>query len=421
MTFKKTVLANGTKILSRSVSHAKSVSLGIWVNAGSRDELEKERGIFHLIEHMIFKGTGRRSAMEIAKDLDAIGGFSNAFTTKEQTCFHARVLHKHLKFLIELFSDIFTNSVFAEEDLKLEKSVILQEISMMEDTHDEYVQVLCDQSFWAGEPLGRPILGTKETVDTITRDQILDYLSRFYSPRRLIIAAAGMVDHEAFVSYFRPFFEPLQDKNNGFEGRPIPSVTPTVSFYPKELEQVHLCFGARSSSLSGEERFAEAVFNTILGGNMSSRLFQEIREERGLAYSVYSYLSGYTDTGSIKVYVGTDKKAVNEVLELIGSLIRKIQKVDLSSNDIAAAKDYLIGGILLAAESMNSLMMQLAKNEAIFGRYIPQEELIAELEKVTLDEVVDASRRVFSPHNVSLTLLGPVDRDSIVVDPLPFS
>ena len=420
MTFKKTVLANGTKILTKSVSHAKSVSLGIWVDAGSRDELEKERGTFHLIEHMIFKGTRLRSAMQIAKDLDAIGGFSNAFTTKEQTCFHARALHKHLEFLTEIFSDIFTNSVFAEEDLDLEKSVVLQEISMMEDTHDEYVQILHDQSFWSGEPLGRPILGTKETVDTITRSQILDYLSRFYSPERVIIAAAGMVDHEVFVSYFRPFFEPLQNKHNGLVARPIPLVTPGVSFYPKELEQVHLCFGAQSSSLSGEERFAEAVFNTILGGNMSSRLFQEIREKRGLAYSVYSYQSAYTDTGAIKIYVATDKEAVNEVLELIGSLIRKIQKVDLSSNDIAAAKDCLSGGILLAVESMNSLMIQLAKNEAIFGRYIPQEELIAELEKVTLDEVVDASRRVFSADNVSLTVLGPVDRDSMVVDPLSF-
>jgi predicted Zn-dependent peptidase len=400
MTFKKTVLANGTKILTKSVSHAKSVSLGIWVDAGSRDELEKERGIFHLIEHMIFKGTGRRSAMQIAKDLDAIGGFSNAFTTKEQTCFHARVLHKHLKFLTEIFSDIFTNSVFAEEDLDLEKSVVLQ--------------------VWSGEPLGRPIMGTKETVDTITRNQILDYSSRFYSPERVIIAAAGMVDHEVFVSYFRPFFEPLQDKHNGLVARPIPLVTPSVSFYPKELEQVHVCFGAQSSSLSGEERFAEAVFSTILGGNMSSRLFQEIREKRGLAYSVYSYQSAYTDTGAIKIYVATDKETVNEVLELIGSLIRKIQKVDLSSNDIAAAKDYLSGGILLAAESMNSLMIQLAKNESIFGRYIPQEELIAELEKVTLDEVVDASRRVFSADNVSLTVLGPVDRDSMLVDPVSF-
>ncbi len=421
MAYKKSVLANGTKIISERVPHAKSVSLGVWVNAGSRDELEKERGIFHLIEHMIFKGTQRRSAMQIAKDLDAIGGFSNAFTMKEQTCFHGRVLDKHLKFLTELFSDIFIDSLFAEEDLELEKSVVIQEISMMEDSHDEYVQILSDQSFWAGEPLGMPILGTRETVSTITRNQIFDYRSRFYSPERVVIAAAGKVDHDLLVSYLKPFFEPLQERNNGSLGRLAPSVTPTASFYPRELEQVHLCLGARASSLSAKERFAEAVFNTILGGNMSSRLFQEIRERRGLAYSLYSYLSPYTDTGVIRIYVATDKASVNEVLELIGSIIRGIQRGDVSSNDIVGTKDYLTGGILLAAESSNSLMMRLAKNEFVFERYIAQEELIAELEKVTVGQVVEASRRMFSANNVSLTVLGPVDGNSIAVDPLGFS
>jgi predicted Zn-dependent peptidase len=421
MEHNKSVLANGTRIISERVPHAKSVSLGVWVNAGSRDEHEKDRGIFHLIEHMIFKGTRRRSAMQIAKDLDTIGGFSNAFTTKEQTCFHGRVLNKHLKFLTELFSDIFVDSLFAEEDLELEKSVVIQEISMMEDTHDEYIQILSDQSFWAGEPLGMPILGTRETVSTITRKQIFDYRSRFYSPERVVIAAAGKVDHDLLVNYFKPFFEPLQGKNDTPLARFAPSGTPTASFFPKELEQVHLCLGARAASLSAKERFAEAVFNTILGGNMSSRLFQEIREKRGLAYSLYSYLSAYTDTGIVRIYVATDKTSVNRVLELIGSLIKGIQGGDLTSDDIGSAKDYLIGGILLAAESMNSRMMRLAKNEFVFERYVPQEELLAELNKVTVGEVVEASRRMFAAHNVSLTVLGPVDGDSIAVDPLEFS
>ena len=292
---------------------------------------------------------------------------------------------------------------------------------MMEDTHDEYVQILSDQSFWSGEPLGRPIMGTKETVDSITRNEILDCLSRFYSPQRIIIAAAGMVDHEVFVSYFGPFFEPLQDKHNGLVARPIPLVTPSVSFYPKELEQVHVCFGAQSSSLSGEERFAEAVFNTILGGNMSSRLFQEIREKRGLAYSLYSYLSAFTDTGLMRIYVATDKDAVNQVLDLIGSLITDIRKGELSENDVVGAKDYLVGGLILAAESTNNLMMRLAKNEYVFKRYVSNDELIEELDRVTLDEVIDASRRMFSADKVSLTLLGPVERDSLAADPLPFS
>jgi predicted Zn-dependent peptidase len=344
--------------------------------------------------------------LQIATDLDTIGGFSNAFTTNEQTCFHARVLDHHLKFLTELFSDIFINSLFSENDLELEKAVVLQEISMMEDTHDEYVQILSDQSFWAGEPLGMPILGTKETVKSITRSQIHDYLSRFYSSQGLVIAAAGKVDHDLLVDYFRPFFESLPVKGDGIPPRRIPLVSPGVSCYPKQLEQVHLCLGAQASSLSGKERFAEAVFNTILGGNMSSRLFQEIREKRGLAYSLYSYLSAYTDTGLIRIYVATDKDAVNQVLELISSLIKK---------------DYLVGGLMLAAESTNNLMMRLARNECVFNRYVSHNEVIAELERVTANTVIDVSKRMFSAGKVSLTVLGPVEQDSLAVDPLPFS
>jgi len=420
MIYKKTVFDNGTKIITESISHAKSVSLGIWVNAGSRDELDKERGIFHFIEHMIFKGTKSRSAIQIAKDLDTIGGFSNAFTGKEQTCFHARVLNKHLQFLIDLFSDIFTNSLFAEKDLELEKSVVLQEISMMEDTPDEYIHVLSDQTFWRGDPLGRPILGTKETVSKITRKDILDYVSRFYSPKRIVIAAAGNVDHDLLVDYFRSFLEPLPVENNVSLARPTPLITPTVSSYPKELEQVHLCLGAQASSLSGEKRFAEAIFNTILGGNMSSRLFQEIREKRGLAYSVYSYISAFIDTGLLRIYVAIDKKEINRVVKLIGMLIKGIQNGDLPEDDIARAKECLIGGILLGAENMGNLMMRLAKNEFIFERYISYEEVIKELKKVTLNEVIDVSKRVFSAGNVSMTALGPVDKDKISVDPLNF-
>jgi predicted Zn-dependent peptidase len=420
MTYKKTVLANGAKIITDSPSHARSVSLGIWVNAGSRDELERERGICHLIEHMIFKGTKSRSAIQIAKDLDAIGGFSNAFTGKEQTCFHARVLEKHLQFLTDLLSDIFINSTFAERDLQVEKSVVLQEISMMEDTPDEYVQVLFDQTFWGRDPLGRPILGTKETVNRITRREILGCVSRFYSPERVVIAAAGNVDHDLLVDYFRPLFEHLPDQNNTSPARPLALSTPTLSYYPKELEQVHLCLGAQASSLSGEKRFAEAIFNTILGGNMSSRLFQEIREKRGLAYSLYSHISAYMDTGLIRIYVATDKEKINRVLELIGRMIKRIQDGDLSTSDMARTKEYLIGGILLGSEYMDSLMIRLAKNEFIFERYISYEELIAELEKVTLNHVVEVSKRIFSAGRISLTVLGPVDGDKIVVDPLNF-
>ncbi len=420
MKYRKTIFDNGIRLITERAAHAKSVSMGIWVNAGSRDEDEKERGVFHLIEHMIFKGTKSRSALEIAKDLDAIGGFSNAFTSKEQTCFYARVLDRHLQFLIDLLSDIFINSVFAERDLELEKSVVLQEIHMMEDTPDEYVQVLFDQAFWAGDPLGKPILGTKETVTGITRDDILRYVSRFYSPTRVAIAAAGNLDHDLLVASFKPLFETLSPQQGSFPDRLTPSSTPSLSSHTKEMEQVHLCLGARASSLSARERFAESIFNTLLGGNMSSMLFQEIREKRGLAYAVYSSLSGYIDTGMIKVYVATDKEQTNEVLELIVQLIKGVQNGDLDDGDLARAKEYLAGGILLATENNDVLMTRLARNEFIFGRYIGYRELLAELKKVTLHEVVEASRRIFSPESLSLTVLGPIHEDQIAVDPLNF-
>ena len=419
--YKKTQFKNGTKIITDTIPQAKSVSLGIWVNAGSRDEFDKERGIFHFIEHMIFKGTRSRSATQIAKDLDIIGGFSNAFTSKEQTCFYARVLGKHLGFLTELFSDIFINSLFAEKDLQLEKAVVLQEISMMEDTPDEYVHILSDQAFWQEDPLGRSILGTKETVSHITRKEIVDYVSRFYSPNRIVVAAAGNVDHNHLVEYFRPFLEFLLDEKSPSNTRPVPLATPTVSSYSKELEQVHLCIGAQASSLSGEKRFAEAIFNTLLGGNMSSRLFQEIREKRGLAYSVFSYISSFMDTGSARVYLGTDKEKVNKSIELIGTIINKIQKGGISNADLTRAKEYLVDGILLGSENMDNLMTRLAKNEFVFGKYVTHEELIKEFEDVDTSEVVEAARRIFSSGNVSLTALGPIDQDSLIVHPINFT
>ena len=418
MIYKKTSFDNGTRLITERVSHAKSISLGIWVDAGSRDEDEDNRGIFHLIEHMIFKGTKTKSAIQIAKDLDAIGGVSNAFTSKEQTCFYARVLDKHLQLLIDLLSDIFINSIFAEKDLGMEKAVVLQEISMMEDTPDEYVQILFDQNFWRDDPLGRSILGTRETVNNITRENIIKYRSRFYSPMRVVIAAAGNVDHDALIDSFRPFFEPLSNKRGVPSTRSTALSSPMVSSHPKQLEQVHLCLGATASSLAGEERYAEAALNTILGGNMSSRLFQEIREKRGLAYSVYSYINNYIDTGIIKIYLATDKGEINRVLGLIGQLIKDIQNADLTENDITRAKEYLTGGILLGTESMDILMTRLARNEFIFRRHISHEELIARLEKVTLEEVIEASRRMFSPGNISMTVLGPIESEEIAVDPL---
>jgi len=320
----KTVLENGLRIVSEQLDHLKSVSVGIWVNAGSRDEKPEQNGISHFIEHMIFKGTRNRSSLQIAKELDAIGGMSNAFTGKENTCFHARVLGKHFDRLADILSDIFLNSLFEPIDMERERQVILQEISMVEDSPDENVHVLFNRQFWENHPLGLPILGTNETVSNIRRETILSYVDRFYGPENVIVSAAGNIQHETLVSYFRPLFEKLKPGNQ-INKRIPPQSNSGISCHQKAHEQVHICLGAEAPSLRDDRRFACTLFNILLGGNMSSRLFQEIRENRGLAYTIYSFLSSYCDSGIFGVYLATDNGNINPSLETIHREIRKIQ------------------------------------------------------------------------------------------------
>ncbi|HDM10467.1 MAG: insulinase family protein [Deltaproteobacteria bacterium] len=418
--FKKTVLDNGVRILSESANYLNSLSLGIWVDAGSRDETLEENGVSHFIEHMVFKGTRNRSALQIAKELDAIGGLSNAFTGKENTCFHARVLGKHFCTLSDILSDLFLNPIFDLADIEREREVILQEISMVEDTPDENVHVLFNRHFWRDHPIGMPILGTGKSILAIKRDHLFSYRARHYSPDRVLIVAAGNVDHEKLVSFFRPLFEPLEP-NGHIHQRQTPNCYTGVSVYTKELEQVHICIGGEAPSLRSPERFACGVFNTILGGNMSSRLFQEIRENRGLAYSVFSFLSAYLDTGMLGIYVATDKDKVNHVLDTLKKEVRKMLSGGITEDDLSFAREHLIGGIYLAADNTDNRMMRIAKNEMVYGRYISYEELVAELNKVTLNDVIKAGRKVFLDNGISMTALGPIGEEEIDKGCIEFS
>lgn len=419
--YRKTVLNNGVRIISERLEHLQSVSLGIWVNTGSRDELEKENGICHFIEHMIFKGTRNRSSLQIAKELDAIGGLSNAFTGKETTCFHARVLGKHFTTLAGILSDLFLNSSFDVNDMERERQVILQEISMVEDAPDDNIHVLFNRLFWGAHPIGMSILGTLKTVSSIDRETILKYIKEYYVPEKVLLAAAGNVDHDSMISFFEPLFESAPGGGQTSSERSVPRTNGGLSVNFKELEQVHICLGGESPSQTSDRRFACAIFNTILGGNMSSRLFQEIRENRGLAYSVYSFLSAYMDTGFLGVYVATDFQNVNPVLETIQAEIRKIGGGELTKSDLTAAKDHLIGSIYLASESADSRMMRVAKNEIVFGRYVGYDELISHLERVTVDEVVEIAGRVFEDGKVSLAALGPIREEDIDKSNIVFS
>ena len=415
----KTVLKNGVKILSEKLEHFRSVSLGIWVNVGSREEKAQENGISHFIEHMIFKGTQSRNSLEIAKQLDAIGGLSNAFTGKETTCFHSRVLDKHFSSLAEILLDIFLNSAFDPVEMDRERQVILQEINMVEDTPDEQVHVLFNHLFWMKHPLGMSILGTGETVSGIDKELILHYIKKFYTPDRITIAAAGNIDHDVLLGYFQPLFESIEPTHESHP-RIVPDIHGGVLCHYKETEQVHICLGGKAPHLSSDLRFAGAILNTILGGSMSSRLFQEIREKRGLAYSVYSFLSGYIDTGLLGVYVGTDPKEVNSVLGLVNKEIKRILKGELSESDLAEAREHLIGGILLGAESPDSRMMRLAKNEYVFGRYVDFDEMVAQLEKVTIEDMIAIAKETFRDQAVSLVVLGPTKEEDLDLGCLSF-
>jgi predicted Zn-dependent peptidase len=419
--YRKSVLKNGVRLITEQSDHLRSVSLGIWVNAGSRDEVLSENGAAHFIEHMTFKGTRNRSTLQIAKELDAIGGLSNAFTGRENTCFHSRVLGKHFRLLADILSDIFLNPIFDPESMERERQVILQEISMVEDSPNDHIHELFNRFFWPDHPIGMSVLGTDETVSALDKETVFKYIDRFYVPERILVAATGNVDHQSMVSFFEPLFESASGGGESNQKSTVPCSNAGISVHYKDLEQVHVCLGGEAVSQRSEKRFACAIFNTILGGNMSSRLFQEIRENRGLAYSVYSFISSYLDAGLLGVYVATDPQNVNSTLETIRTEIMKIIKGGFSDSDLAAARDHLIGGIYLSSESADNQMMRIAKNEFVFERYVSYEELASKLEEVTADQVIEVAGDIFKDDRVSLATLGPFKEEDLDRSNLLFS
>jgi predicted Zn-dependent peptidase len=329
-------------------------------------------------------------------------------------------LDRHLPTLADILSDIFLNSTFEPKDMDRERQVIMQEINMMEDTPEDRIHVLFNRLCWIDHPLGMCVLGTGETVSKIKKETILKYINRFYTPTRIIITAAGNVEHDALVGHFEPLFRSIRSGNED-PLRSIPHVHSDISCQWKDLEQVHICLGGKAPNLSSDVRFAGAVLNTILGGNMSSRLFQEIREKRGLAYSLYSFLSAYMDTGLMGVYVGTDPSQVNQVLEIVNREIRKIRGGEVSKADLSAAREHLMGGVLLGAENTDVRMMRLAKNDYVFGRYVSYDELLAKLQEVTVDEVVSVAEDVFHNDGISLVTLGQIKKEDLDLACLQFN
>lgn len=403
---KKTTLENGVRILSQKIPHVRSVSMGIWVTVGARDEKPEENGLSHFIEHMLFKGTKTRTAFQIAKEFDAIGGQSNAFTSAEYTCYHARALDIHLETMVSILSDIFLNSEFSKDEVENERPVILSEISMLEDSPEEYIHTLLEENFWKNHALGRSILGTRETVQSFDAKTIKSFFHNHYTPQSVIISAAGNVDHDRLVELLSASFSAL-GRNQEPVQRICPDVNVHTKIYRKKIEQVHVCMAMNGLSLTHPDRFACSLLNTLLGGNMSSRLFQEIREKRGLAYSVYSFSSLNMDSGLFGIYTGVAPENVLTSLSLILAELDKICGSPISDAEIADAKEYTKGSILLGSESTENQMVRLAQNEITFGRYIPLEETLANISKVSSEDIRRTAEFLFKSGRPSLTVLGP--------------
>ena len=406
----KTTLENGIRIVTKNMPYTRSVSMGVWVNVGARDESTLESGLSHFIEHMIFKGTQKRSAFQIAKEFDAIGGNTNAFTTMENTCYYARVIDSHTETMVDILSDIFVNSVFDPGEIDKERPVILQEIGMVEDSPDEYVHMLSGRNFWGENPLGRSILGTPENLARFDAQILKNFFQRLYQPDRIIISAAGNIDHHRLVELVEPVFGTIQSRD-GFPQRESPRACSVVNLNHRNLEQLHICLGARGLSITDPRRYTGSLLNTILGGNMSSRLFQEIRERRGLAYSVYTFISSHVDAGMFGVYMGVDPRRAQETTRLVLEELDRIKNEPVESSELTGAIEYTKGSLLLASESADNQMVRSAQNEIHFGDDIMLPTIIEKIEAVTADEIQDLANELFNRKQMTLTLLGPLDAD----------
>ena len=399
-------LANGLTVISEQMQHIRSASIGVWLETGSRDEDPQWNGISHFIEHMVFKGTKHRTAEEIARQVDSIGGNMDAFTAKECICFNVKVLDEHVPVALDILSDLVLNPIFDATDIARERGVIMEEIKMDEDNPDYLVHEIFTQNFWKDHPLGKPILGTKETVKRFEREPVLEAYAHRFSPGNIILSAAGNLDHDRFVELVRGHFEHMKPMTNGFH-----SSTPKISSRiilrnKKALEQVQLCIGVPAHPIAHEKRHAGYVLNTLLGGGMSSRLFQNIRERQGLAYSIYSDLNPYRDTGCLAVYAGTSLTSASKVVQSVVSEFRKLKTETVPEEELSRAKAQLKGSLMLSLESSTSRMSNLARQEMYFDRYYDLDELIERIEAVTAEDLTRLANEFFKPEAVAITALG---------------
>ncbi len=410
--YRKSTLANGVRVITESMPYVRSASLGIWADVGSAAERHEQRGISHLVEHMLFKGTERRSAREIAETMDGVGGNLNAFTDKEATCYYAKVIDHHVPLAVDVLADMFLHSTFAPDELAKEQSVVLEEIKMYDDSPDEMIHDLFTRTMWSGSNLGEPTIGYAETVSALTREDLRAHLAARYAPNRVVFAAAGNVDHDAIVELVERSFA-------GFAGlaespRPErPRLTPARLVKTKDTEQAYIVLGTQGLSVRDERRYALSVLDTILGGGMSSRLFQEVREKRGLAYSVYSFQQGYRDAGLFGISAGTSPDRVQECVDVISDELLRMADGGPTEAEINLAKEHIKGSLTLSLESSSGRMIRLGRNEFNLGGQLEIEDIERFVDAVTYDGVVELARELFTPASLGLCVLGPLDDSEI--------
>jgi predicted Zn-dependent peptidase len=408
-----TSLTNGLRVITEAMPHVRSVSVGIWIGSGSRRESADQNGLSHFIEHMLFKGTSKRSAEDIARSVDSIGGNLDAFTAKEQVCYNTKVLDEHLSQAFDVLADLVLHPMFREEDIEKEKGVILEELKMEADSPDYLVHEIFSSNFWKDHPLGKPILGTRETVKKYDRAMVQSFYSSIYAPANMLITAAGNLAHERMVALVREHFEDVAP-GEPLGSDPVPGTHARIALRNKKaLEQVHMCLGVPSYPLPHEERFACYVMNTLLGGGMSSRLFQNIRERQGLAYAVFSELNPYRDTGCLSIYAGTSIESAPKVVQSILKEFRQLKEQAVNDEELRRAKDHLKGSLMLSLESTGSRMSNLARQEMYFSRFFTLDELVESIELVTAADVQRIAQTFFDPKQIALTVLGNLENFKI--------
>jgi len=406
---RRTVLPNGLIVLTERMDHMRSVAMGVWIKSGSRCEAPEINGISHFVEHMLFKGTRSRSAQSIAREMDSIGGNLDAFTGKESICFNVKSLANHVPIALDVLTDLVLNPVFSSPDIERERGVILEEIKIDEDNPEILVSELFTQSFWKDHPLGKPILGTTKTVARMDQPTLVAYHADRFHAGNMVFSAAGNLEHDQFV-------EAVAAKFSGLSAGPVLNELPApeaslrvILRHKKALEQVQICLGVPAPPITDENRYVSLILNTVLGGGMSSRLFQTIREERGMVYSIYSDLSPYRDTGTLCVYAGTSVGKALEVVDLILAEFRNLKQEAIPAEELTRAKDQLKGNILMGLESSTSRMANLARQEIYFHQFVTEEEVIARIDEVSADQVQAMAQRLFDPARVAVTLLGRLD------------